>query len=68
MVRAGRHGRTDAAAEATALREQPLAAAPAFWHNRRSMATRHDSHSAASTAALSSYGYAYAYPFAWRFS
>jgi len=32
------------------------------------MATRHDSHSAASTAALSSHGYAYAYPFAWRFS
>jgi hypothetical protein len=37
-------------------------------HNRASMATRHDSHSAASTAALSSFGYAYAYPYAWRFS
>jgi len=32
------------------------------------MATRRDSHCAASTAALSSFGYAYAYPYAWRFS
>ncbi len=68
MARAGRHSRTDAAAEATALREPPLARTHRVWHNRRSMATRHDSHSAACTAALSSYGYAYAYPFAWRFS
>jgi hypothetical protein len=32
------------------------------------MGNRLDSHTAASSAALSSFGYAYAYPFAWRFS
>jgi hypothetical protein len=32
------------------------------------MGNRLDSHTAASSVALSSFGYAYAYPFAWRFS
>jgi len=32
------------------------------------MGRRPDSHTSASSAALSVFGYAYAYPFAWRFS
>jgi hypothetical protein len=50
------------------LRELRLAARKGVWHNRPLMGHRLDSSSSASRAALSRFGYAYAYPFAWRFS
>ena len=40
----------------------------AVCHNAALMGHRLDSSSSASSAALSRFGYAYAYPFAWRFS
>jgi hypothetical protein len=38
------------------------------WHNPSRMGHRVDSATSASRAALSRFEYAYAYPYAWRFS
>jgi len=50
------------------MRGSALPPAPRLWHTQRHMGRRLDSATTASSAALSRYGYAYAYPFAWRFS
>jgi hypothetical protein len=50
------------------VRKPALSASPASDTLQRHMGRRLDSTSLASSAALSRFGYAYAYPFAWRFS